>query len=111
VNSLTKFIARIVLNAAALYGAKTFFEGFSLAEGIIPLTVGAVALALIYTFLRPIVSLVTTPLRWLTFGLFNIVISIFLLWLADFLLAILTINDLGTLFWASLLIALANSFF
>ena len=105
---LAKFIVRILLNGAALYIAKTYFSGFVLTGGTETLIIGAIVLALLNTFLRPILKFISTPLIWLSFGLFNLVIYIIILWLADALLLSLSISDLMTLFWVSLIVALAN---
>lgn len=108
---LSKFFARIVLNGAALYIATNYFPSFTLVVGITTLVIGALLLAILYTFLRPILTLVASPFMWLTAGLFTIVINLVLLWVADYLLLQLTISDLSTLFWVSIIVTLANSFF
>ena len=105
---LAKFIVRILLNGAALYVAKTYLPGFVLAGTTETLLIGAIVLTLLNTFLRPILKFISTPLIWLSFGLFNLVIYIIILWLADAFLLSLSISDLKTLFLASLVIALAN---
>jgi len=107
----TKLAARIILNGVALYIVETYFPGFLLSGGLETLILGALVLALLNTFLRPILMLATLPLRWLTFGLFNIVIYGFILWLADLFLTQITITDYTTLFWASIIVAIANAFF
>lgn len=106
----SKFIARIILNGAALYACATLFPGFKLGGGLYTLIIGAVVLALLYAFLRPILKLITLPLSFITFGLFNIVITVFLLWLADQFLTQLAVEGFSTLVWTSIIIGLANSF-
>ncbi len=108
---LLKFLGRIILNGAALWLARKYFPGFMMAAGEEALVAGALVLALLNTFVRPILRLVTLPLRWITLGLFNIVINIAILALADYLLPQLTIQGFPTLFWTSLIVALANAFF
>lgn len=108
---IPKIIAKIILNGIALYIAKTYFPDFVLAGGIDTFVIAAVLLALLNMFVRPILRLVSTPLIWLSFGLFNIVIHVLILWIADQFLTQLAINSLSTLFWASIIIALANTFF
>lgn len=108
---LTKFIARIVINAIVLYIAKVYFPGFILNGGMATLLVGALVLTILNIFVAPILRLVATPLLWLTFGLFGIVINILLLWFADQFLTQLTIVDVSTLFWVSIIVALANALF
>lgn len=108
---ILKFIARVALNGAGLYLATAYVPGFSIAGGIETLMVGAIVLALLNTFVRPILRFVSAPLVWITFGLFGLVINMFILWIADALLTQLTIEGLAALFWSSLIMGLANAFF
>lgn len=106
-----KFLLRIIANGAALWVAKTYFEGFVLTDGYGALVIGAGMLAALNLFVRPVLRLLTTPIRWLTIGLFNFVINVIILWLADLLLPSLMIHGFTTLFFSSILIGLANIFF
>lgn len=108
---LLKFIARLILNGLALYAAGIYFPNFVITGGLETLLIGALVLAVLYAFLRPILRLIATPLVWLTFGLFNIVISVLILWSADQMLTQVAINDLTTLFWVSIIVAAANTVF
>lgn len=108
---ITKLAGRAILNGAALYVSRLYLSGFLLAGGFESLAVGAAVLTALNTFVRPILRLISTPLIWITFGLFNIVIHVLILWLADQFLTQLTIADFKTLFFASIIIAIANTFF
>ena len=106
---MVKFIFKIILNLAALTIAERYFKGFLFTGASASLFLGAFVFALLYTLLRPILKLIFTPIIWITLGLFNVAISMFLLWLADILLPQLTIVNVSTLFWTSLLIGLINA--
>ncbi|MDD3386767.1 MAG: phage holin family protein [Candidatus Pacebacteria bacterium] len=69
------------------------------------LLVGAVTGLLLF-FIRPILSLISLPLRIITFNLFSIVIMIFLIWLVDalFLPHIFDIASFKSLFLTTLII-------
>lgn len=108
---LIKFIAKIAINAVTLYTAKIYFSGFVLSGGVETILVGALVLTILNIFIAPILRLIATPLLWLTFGVFGMVINILLLWFADKLLTQLAITDLTTLFWVSIMVAVANSLF
>lgn len=108
---LIKFIAKIALNAAAIYMAKIYFPGFVLTGGLETILVGALVLTILNIFVAPVLRLLATPLLWLTFGLFGVVINVLLLWFADKFLTALAINDLTTLFWVSIIMAVANAMF
>lgn len=106
----TKFIIRVFLNGLGLYIAGAYIPGFHLTGGVKTLAISAGLLALLYTVLRPFLRLITAPLVWVTFGLFNIAINMALLWGADLALAELQIENITTLFYVSLIIAIANIF-
>ena len=108
---LTKFIAKIIINAGALYVAKTYLSGFLISGGVEAFLAGGLVLALLNVFVRPLLRLVSAPLVIITFGLFNIVINVLILLVADQMLTQLTIISASSLFFASIIIALANTIF
>lgn len=105
-----KFIGKVILNGLGLYLASATISGFHLTGGIKTLAISAVLLALLYTVIRPFLRLVSAPLVWVTFGLFNIAINMALLWGADLALQELEIENITALFFVSLIIAIANIF-
>lgn len=107
---LAKLAAKVILNGAALYVASIYFPGFVIIGGLVTIVIGGVILTILNLFLRPVLRLISAPLVWITFGLFNFVINMFILWFADRLLTQISIADLTTLFWVSIIIALANVF-
>jgi len=116
---LFKFIIRIVLSGAALYVADTYVAGFTLLpletefpgllKGYESLMLAALVLATLNTFLRPIFRLITAPLVWITFGLFNIVIYMATLKIAEIFLPQIEIADLWTLFIVAVIVGFANA--
>ena len=106
---ITRLIAKFILNGVALYVATIYFPAFIISGGVLSLLIGAGVLTSLNLFIRPVLRLISAPLVWLSLGLFNIVINMFLLWLADRLLLELAIQDISTLFWVSIIVALANS--
>jgi putative membrane protein len=67
-------------------------------------------LGVLLTILKPILNLITFPIRILTLGLSSFLIAMLLVWLMDFLLGIyfpeigLEITGLIALFWTTLII-------
>ena len=61
-------------------------------------------LGLINFFIKPILKLVTLPLRILTLGLFSLVINMAMVWLVDIFFTELIITGVVPLFWTSLII-------
>ena len=45
--------------------------------------IGALVIGLVNAIIGPVVKLLTTPIRWLTLGLFTLVINAVLFWLAS----------------------------
>ncbi len=106
---LLKFLVRVALNAAALYIAGYFLDGFILPGTIEYLILGGFVLAIINIFVKPVLRFISFPLIIITFGLFSVVINIIILLIADTILAELVIQNYITLFLASIIIGIANS--
>lgn len=71
-----------------------------------------IVLGLFNFFLKPLINLITFPLRWLTFGLIGLVINMLMVWLIDVIFTPeLTIKGLWPLFWTALLVWGANLIF
>lgn len=104
-------ILRIIGNAVALYVAFRLVPGFVVAGGITDFLLVGLVLGLLNFFVKPILKLISTPLIILTLGLFLIVVNAIILWLIDALFTAVTIQSLGSLFWATIIIALVNFMF
>lgn len=81
-----RFIFHVFSNAIAIFVAASFVAGFVFNGDFLALTVAALALTIINTFIRPILKLILGPLVVLTFGLFTIVINAASLFLVPYLL-------------------------
>lgn len=106
-----KIALRIAVNGVLLYYLPRFFSGFSITENMTALAVAALVITILSVFIKPMLKFITLPFRFLTLGLFTIVIHVFILWLADFFLTSLTITGFGTLFITSLIFAAVNTVF
>lgn len=63
-------------------------------------------------FLKPIIKLITLPLRLITLGLFGLVINMAIIWVVDVIFTPeLTIRGLWPLFWTGLLVWACNLIF
>jgi putative membrane protein len=99
--SADKLIQGVNLN---IIPGKSVFFGFEFVSyWQILILVGAV-LGLINSFLKPILKLITFPLRIITLGLFSFVINLFLIWLLDILFLELEIKGLLALLWTTLIV-------
>lgn len=104
---MLKIIFQIVSAILGLFLAKTFVDGVTISNNEY-LIVAGVILGLINFFIKPIVKIITLPLRILTLGLFGIIINMFTIWLADALLVEFDVKGLIPLFWTTMIVWLAS---
>jgi len=110
VSIIYRFIGKTVLNTLLLFAATTFFSEYvHINGGLNVLVVSATILALLNMFVRPVIWVLTTPFRWLTLGLFNVVIHVCILWIADLLLPSISIRGTMSFILFSLAVALVNT--
>ncbi len=102
-----KFIIQIISNIVAIIGTAyvipTFFSGNS-GE----LIAAAFILALINTFLKPIIRFLSSPFILLTFGLFTIVINAASIYILDIASQAVTIQGIDELIITTLIIGAVN---
>ncbi|MDP3947574.1 MAG: phage holin family protein [bacterium] len=104
-----RFFGRVIFsffsNAIALLLAAEYIAGFEIAGGLPGLLSVALVFTAITIFVRPFFRFVLTPLIILTLGLGIFVVNAGMLWLLDFFSEQVTIQGLGTLLFATLLIS------
>lgn len=115
---MNRLILQIIAGILGIFLATKFVPGVSL--GVIPgqsslfgiefttswqilLLIGS-ALGLINFFIKPVLKMITLPLRILTFGLFSLVINMVMVWTVDILFPELVIQGIVPLFWLSIII-------
>lgn len=119
---MTKLFLQIIAGILGIFLATKFVPGVSLeiipgqsslfgieftAAWQILVLVGGV-LGLINFFLKPVLKIITLPLRMLTFGLFSLVINMLMVWVVDILFLELVISGLQPLFWTTVIIWLIS---
>jgi putative membrane protein len=65
-------------------------------------------LALLNMLLRPILKVLAFPLIILSLGVFTLVINALMLWIMDYFLAAITIENLVALVWATIIVTAVN---
>ncbi|MGB9598284.1 MAG: phage holin family protein, partial [Minisyncoccales bacterium] len=121
---LGKFISRLLASLILIYFIDFFvpavkvmifpgsnFFGLPLTEKWQVYLILAFSFALINSFLKPILDFFTFPLRFLTFGLFTLVVNMFLLKLLDWAFNEFLISGLFPLFLSAVLLSLINGLF
>ena len=61
-------------------------------------------LGLINFFIKPLLKIISWPLRVLTFGLFGLIINMAMIWLVDIFFAELDFEGITPLFWTSIIV-------
>ena len=97
----TKFVPGVSLEV--IPGQSSLFGIEFTASWQILLLIGS-ALGLINFFIKPVLKMITLPLRILTFGLFSLVINMVMVWTVDILFPELVIQGIVPLFWLSIII-------
>ncbi len=97
----TKFVPGVSLEVVP--GQSSLFGIEFTASWQILLLIGSV-LGLINFFIKPVLKMITLPLRILTFGLFSLVINMVMVWTVDILFPELVIQGIIPLFWTTVII-------
>lgn len=105
---IMQLLLRILANSAAILIATRYIPGFLFSGSPFDLLIAGIVIGLINSFIKPIIELISLPVVFLTLGLFNIVINVGLLFLADKLLTQLTIQGFWPAFWGVIVISFVN---
>ena len=105
---MRRLIANIIVGFLALYLASLLVPGVTLqgdfTQQIKTLFFAGVFLGLVNFFIKPIVNLITFPLRLITFGLFSLVVNMAMVWMVDIFFPQFNIEGLGPLFWTAVIV-------
>ena len=106
------FVARLLVNAAALWVATRVVPGVSYSGGWLPMLGVALVFGVVNTIIRPVAKILTFPVVILTLGLFLLVINGLMLWLTS---AVSDVLDLGfhvrgfrPAFWGGLVVSVVS---
>jgi putative membrane protein len=104
---MQKFIVKTVLSALAVMGCTYLLPGVHLNGSFVDAFVVALVLAVLNSFLRPILVFFTLPITVLTLGLFLIVLNGIIVYAASALLSFFQVDGL---LWA-VIFSVVYSFF
>jgi len=112
-----RFIYTLVTNAIALFVVSLLLKGFVFEGGWIAPVVVAAVITVLNSVVKPFLKLLSFPLVFMTGGLFLIVINAVILYLSDYLVAVMDIQGVDlrvdnalTYVWAAVIFGLANWF-
>lgn len=100
---MKKLFLQIITGMLAIWLATKFVKGVEFTGPIRLLLLAGAILGLLNFFIKPILKIVTLPLRILTFGLFSLVINIGIIWLVSVIMPDLKFNGIYPLFWTTVL--------
>ncbi len=95
------FLARLLVNAAALWVATRLVPGVTFAGGWLPFLAVAVVFGVVNAFIRPVAKILTFPLIILTLGIFALVVNGLMLSLTSSLSDALGLGFHVDGFWAA----------
>lgn len=101
------WIVKLLLNGAGIFIIGYILKGVEIRSFFTALGV-AILLALVNTFVKPFIVILSLPLTILTFGLFILVINALMLMLVDALVEGMKIKSFGWAFLFSLLLSILN---
>lgn len=98
-----KLILQIIAGIAGIWLAIELVEGVAFTGATKTLLIAGLILGFINFFVKPILNLITLPLRIITFGFFSLIINIGIVWLIEVLFP-LDITGLFPLFWTTIIV-------
>jgi putative membrane protein len=93
------FLARLLVNAAALWVATRVVPGVNYDGGWLPFLGVAVVFGVVNAFIRPVAKILTFPIIIVTLGIFALVVNGLMLWLTSSLSAALGLGFHVRGFW------------
>lgn len=106
---LGSFMINVLLMALVLMGAAYFLTGVTIEDFTRALIV-AFVLAVLNATMGRFLDFITTPLRWITLGLFSLVIDAIVLMTAAYFLKGFTIKNFSWALLMAIFVAIANVF-
>lgn len=103
-----KIIIKLLLNGLAVYALAAVLPGIEV-SGFWDAIIVALVLAVLNTFLKPLLILFTIPITIFTLGLFLIVIDALILWLASYMLDGFSVHGFWWALLGSLVLAVITS--
>jgi len=107
---MIKLIFQIAGGVLSFYLAVRFVPGVDFEGETKYLVMAGAFLGLINFFIKPILNIITLPLRILTFGLFGLIINMSLIWFVDVIFPELVIPGIVPLFWTTLIVWIVGYF-
>jgi putative membrane protein len=103
-----ELIITILANAVAVWAGAQFLRGVQVTDFPRALIIGLV-IALLNASIGSFLDWISTPVRWITLGLFSLVVDAIILLIADYFLKGLKIKDFWWALALAIVVAVINS--
>ena len=113
---MKRFLIQIIIGILGIYLATLFVPGVKIEggeftpEGMKILLFSGLALGIANFILKPVLDIITLPLRIITFGLSGLIVDMAIIWLVNIFFPELVIPHLSSLFWTALIVSILNLF-
>ncbi|MFC1663908.1 phage holin family protein [Patescibacteria group bacterium] len=97
-------ILQILAGISGLWLTTVFVPGVEFTGSIQSLLFAGLILGLVNSVIKPVLKLITLPLRIITFGLFGIVVNMGMIWIVDIVFPELIISGIIPLFWTTVVV-------
>jgi len=104
-----RFIIRVLITALAVWVADYFLSGVHISSDAKTIIIVALVLALLNTFIKPILVILTIPVTIVTLGLFLLIINALMVKWADSLIEGFTVNGWWPAILFSLIVSLVSA--
>ncbi|MCP6726430.1 MAG: phage holin family protein [Patescibacteria group bacterium] len=101
---LLNILLQVVAGIGGLWIAVRYIPLVELEGTMLTLVYAGILLGLINAVIKPILKMITLPIRLLTLGLFGLVINILMVWVVDIVFVELIITGLMPLLWTTLVV-------
>jgi len=108
---VSRLIFQIIAGILGIFLASKFVPGVEFLGKTQYLIFAGFILGLINFFIKPILNLITLPLRILTLGIFSLLINMAIIWIVDIIFPELIIRGIIPLFWTTIIILLLSFLF
>lgn len=81
---MKNYIVRLLVCGLILFLIPNYLKGIQV-DGYVTAIIVALVMSILNTFVRPILSLISLPITFLTLGLFSLVISVCMVYVCDYL--------------------------
>lgn len=107
---MRKIVINGVLSAFCLYIISIVFPGITV-NGFATALIAAIVLGLVNAVIKPVLSIISLPITFLTLGLFSLVINALMLMLTSALVPGFYVSGFFTAFFASIILTALNTLF